>query len=98
MLIVFAFSITPRKYLHDIVANHKDSFFVSGDDGALALHKAAVNCHTDSIVAESPFANDAVEINISTPVIFSEKQPAIIVSCITAASLFSRLRGPPSLV
>ena len=96
MLIVFAFSVTPRKYLHDLVATHKDTFFNS-TDGVLIFHKASVNCHTENVVAESPFANDAINITISGPLVFVKKQPPVIVSCLTVITCFSRLRGPPCL-
>jgi hypothetical protein len=54
VLVLFVFSITPKKYLHDLIADHVDAGFTRGTD-APAIKKAEFNCHYDHLVTESPF-------------------------------------------
>jgi hypothetical protein len=54
VLLLFIFSITPKKYLHDLIADHVDAVFARGAD-APAIKKAEFNCHYDHLVTESPF-------------------------------------------
>jgi hypothetical protein len=54
VLLLFIFSITPKKYLHDLIADHVDLSFSRSSD-VPAIKKAEFNCQFDHLVTESPF-------------------------------------------
>ena len=94
---LFAMAATPKKFLHDWAASHKDSSgkFVHGKDAG--LEKARYTCHIDDLVVECPFTGDGLSLSITAPA------PYAITYTVHAAEfywffpLFSSLRGPPSL-
>lgn len=97
ILVVFAFSITPKKVWHDLLANHKDltasNYQISkkGDQ----VHKTVINCNCDQLVVESAF--------VARPSIYSIEVPIIEIDFIVKRNSFSfyssidnfGLRGPP---
>ena len=99
MLMLFAFSITPKKILHDVFANHKDSLVktVRGTDAA-QLTVAGFNCHCDNLVAESPFTDEHTVFEIAAPLAFAEQKSAAIADFNSQSQFFFELRGPPSAI
>jgi hypothetical protein len=55
--VLFAFSITPKIVLHNLVANHKDGKTKTSlpDAYSTQLSKASFNCQCDNLISESPF-------------------------------------------
>ena len=51
---LFVFSITPKKYFHDLIADHTDQYAATHSH-APSLTDAGFNCHFENLVAESPF-------------------------------------------
>jgi len=100
ILMLFAFSITPKKFLHDLVANHRDARYVSikSLDGKDQLGNAGYHCPCDQLVAQTPFVYQTVvfeRIVFSVPAVY---QRAPIVALHTPLPAFSFLRGPPALM
>ena len=54
LLIIFSFSITPRIFLHNWLANHKDAV-VNTTGKVQHINAPVFNCQCDDNVAESPF-------------------------------------------
>lgn len=93
MLLVFAYSITPKIVLHNIVADHVDKNKVLSDSQT-EVSSAGIHCKIDNLVAESPFvAAAAVENSVQSfhSSSFFETQTR----CSSFAQLFAALRGPP---
>jgi hypothetical protein len=74
-LLLFSFCVTPKRFLHDILANHKDA----PSSSAYAVEQVATSgfhCHIDDLVVMAPFLPEIqsadVQINYSSPVRFSE--------------------------
>jgi hypothetical protein len=98
--LVFAFSITPRKTWHDLIAKHQDGKNPSYDYSAKGdqLHKLVIHCSCDLQVAESPFVSVQIGLQLAIP-----NLPA---NCYVATSQdlnflhthFYGLRGPPEAV
>jgi hypothetical protein len=98
--LVFAFSITPRKTWHDLIATHQDGrkpsydFKAKGDQ----LNKTVIHCSCDVQVAESPFLGVHLSLHLGLPALpkiyFSESgnDPYFQIAH------FYGLRGPPALV
>lgn len=95
MLIVFAFSVTPTIFLHNWVANHKDSVKRLSDTDQEQVSKISFNCHCDNIVAESPFTEPVVIIPVPGMQIFSTQKSDKPVHFHSTPQIFHSLRGPP---
>lgn len=71
VLVVFAFSITPKKVWHDLLANHKDlssSYYQIGKKGD-QVHKTVINCNCDQLVVESVFLTKTSIFSIEVPIV-----------------------------
>ena len=96
LLLVFTFSIAPKKYLHDAIANHTDkSIIVAPGDNAQLSHAGFI-CKADNLVAESPFTNEAQHFDFAAVQVFSVKQSLPLYHFYSSAVFFFELRGPPS--
>jgi hypothetical protein len=74
-LLLFSFCITPKRFLHDMLANHKDA----PSSAAHAVEQVATSgfhCHIDDLVVVAPFLPEiqsaVVYVKTSSPVRFSE--------------------------
>ena len=97
MLMLFAFSVTPKLILHDLVANHKDTPLKCSTDNHSQFNVAGFNCGCDNLVVESPFVDTHVAAEIIAPQIFSQHINTEVKSFISVNQFYFELRGPPSL-
>jgi len=97
LLCIFTFSITPKKWLHDIVANHKDSY-ANSIDGKTIRTTAGFHCNCDNLVVQSPFISYDGPAEMNAPAFFVLHQTATISNLISSYHFFSELRGPPTRV
>jgi len=69
MLVVFAFSITPQKNIHDFVAKHIDptTCSVHVNLAIEQLENTSIHCSFDQLVATSPFVQYNFEIVLNAP-------------------------------
>ena len=98
MLLLFAFSVTPKQLLHDAITGHKHRAVKYETAVNFQSPKSNFQCNWNSDVVESPFTSqpdfqithpripNSSHINYYTPGYFS------------ADYFFSSLRGPPSLI
>ena len=53
-LLLFLFSATPKKFLHDLVADHQDFYAaLPGDDPGIS--NSGFDCHIHDLVVSTPF-------------------------------------------
>ncbi|HEX4373418.1 MAG TPA: hypothetical protein VHZ50_08975 [Puia sp.] len=97
MLALFAFSVTPKLILHDIVANHKDTPIKCSTNNNAQFNVAGFNCGCDNLVVESPFVDTHVAAEIIAPQIFSQHINVEVNNFISVNHFYFELRGPPSL-
>lgn len=99
MLLVFAFSITPKKLLHDLVANHKDVKIQTTKTGndLPQLSKAGFHCQCDQLVVQTPFLYKAVTFSLVLPVKAVSRQARPATPIYYPSHSVSFLRGPPVL-
>lgn len=97
MLLLFAFSITPKRWLHDVFASHKDRMAYSLNQEHPSVTAEHINCHCDNIVADSPFtlANPAFAILALSQYPVYTVAPATDAAAPEFATFL--LRGPPSV-
>jgi len=56
-LLLFSFCVTPKRFLHDLLANHRDTER-AGDQPAQQVFAAGFHCHCDDLVVMAPFLAD----------------------------------------
>lgn len=96
LLVLFAFSITPKKTLHDWIVSHTDGAGTAKSDAA-QVTKAGFNCNYQNLVAESPFTADSQYIDLTLPREYAILS-AVLSSRVYATDLFFHsLRGPPAV-
>jgi hypothetical protein len=97
LLVLFAFSIMPRKALHDWIVSHTDGVTAVAKSETVQVGKAGFNCAIQNLVAESPFTADGQSIDFVLPLVH-HAMPGSLPSQIVASSLFFySLRGPPAI-
>ena len=94
MLVLFIFSITPKKYLHDLLADHADYYGAAVKESA-TVSKAGINCHCDSQVVPAPF----LAVSFSPAFELIERDSAYVASYHTLfffnLHITKDSRGPP---
>jgi hypothetical protein len=94
LLIVFAFSITPKRFLHNLFAKHIDSGNKTNDNTQYQLKVSGYNCDTDNLVTESAFDHDPCSFEF--PVLCTYSSYIVrIISFTSVPGIYSLLRGPP---
>ncbi|MGZ5255393.1 MAG: hypothetical protein ACXWV4_13375 [Flavitalea sp.] len=98
MLLIFTFSILPRKYLHDAFSHHTDSFHLYEQDKGATIEQKSFQCDQFIMVAENTFLA-TLPISVEE---FSILTKSEIIS-FYRSNIFSErtstsLRGPPSLL
>jgi len=96
LLLVFTFSIAPKKFLHDAIANHKDKITVLSPGGTLQLSHTGFICKCDNLVAESPFTNELLYFDFAAIRLFSVQPTIPLYHFYSSAVFFFELRGPPA--
>lgn len=97
MLVVFAFSITPQKNIHDFVAKHIDptTCSVHVNLPIEQLENTSIHCSFDQLVATSPFVHYNFEIVLTAPAVaIIKNETGIWRKESTSLSHFDS-RGPP---
>lgn len=97
MLLVFAFSITPQKNIHDFVAKHVDptSCKVHINLPMDQVENASVHCSFDQLVATSPFVHYNFEIPLTLPETVIVKNDVGISFILSTTLSHFDSRGPP---
>jgi hypothetical protein len=96
LLLIFIFSITPKKFLHDAIANHKDKVAVVTAGNEKQLSNSGFICKCDSLVAESPFTNEILYFDLAQFPVFSIQKDTQLYHFYTSDYFFFALRGPPA--
>lgn len=91
---VFALSITPKRFLHNVFAKHIDNKPEKNNDKPYQLTNSGYNCDSDNLVAESTFLNDLTSFQFPLSTTFSSYVVKNI-SFSSISSIYSPLRGPP---
>lgn len=96
MLFIFIFSITPKKILHDLVADHKDTPTLFNHSTTTQLNSNTFNCNCDNLVVELPFVYQNDIIQIINPILYYSFSNNRIYTLCYQTNFDLELRGPPS--
>ena len=94
-LCLFTFCITPKKVLHNWIANHKDQTHFKNNLQNKSVGNAGYHCNTDNLVAESPFESNNIHLPGKVAAVFSDNNNAPTTRLYSVLRLFIPLRGPP---
>ena len=94
ILVLFAFSITPKIFLHALVTHHKDNH-TGTIDAKPRITRSGYNCDCENLVAESTFEYTNAVPEFITPVLFVTHQYIITPFFHSQDSYVAGLRGPP---
>jgi hypothetical protein len=96
MLLLFTFSATPKRWLHDLFAKHTDTYGYISGNGEEAVSAEHFNCHCDNIVVDTPFTfpEPAVLVQPVTSSLVINSPSQEKAPCLVPAA--SSLRGPPA--
>ncbi len=97
MLFVFAFCITPKILLHNLLADHRDAPFSHNHADGSQISKSVFNCNSDNLVVESPFINDYLPVELSAVPKFPDEHIVYLKNFCSGTCLYFELRGPPGL-
>jgi len=97
LLVLFALCVTPKKTLHDLVANHKDSPFASSTSAQQLSSNSGFRCNCDDLVVESPFLSDLPSLEINPALGFSSPVMMPVDDFRFLHHFYFELRGPPSV-
>jgi hypothetical protein len=93
---LFSFCVTPKRFLHDLLANHKDTQ-TSASLPEQQITASGYHCHIDDLVVVTPFlpviqTTEPIQLS-SARLIFSEP----VVSFAFSYTSTSASRGPPAI-
>lgn len=97
LLMLFAFSIMPKKMLHDWIVSHTDGVSVTAKSEVAQVNKAGFNCNCQNLVAESPFTADSQWIDLTLHLSYTTEPGSSPCQVYTADLFFYSLRGPPAI-
>lgn len=97
MLVLFAFSITPKLILHDLFARHKDLAAVSSSDDLARISLSGFRCNCENLVVESPFVAEITNFEIEPRRDLSSPPAGAVSEFHNATHFFPEFRGPPSI-
>lgn len=97
LLVLFAFSIMPKKILHDWIVSHTDGVAAVVKSETAQVGKAGFSCDCQNLVAESPFTADGQSIDFVLPLVYNAMPGSFACQVSTSSLFFYSLRGPPAI-
>lgn len=92
---LFAFSVMPKTYLHDWVANHTDYYSFHSNDETVT--KTGFNCHCDDLVVSAPFTAPPAGFYLNAFLSFTTFVSPAYAFLFANAPATKDSRGPPRL-
>ena len=98
MLMVFSFSITSQKTIHDLFASHSDKVKcdVHKNLPIEQVENASIHCSHDNLVATSPFVDFNFSIELAQPVVNIVTNTHLVCFYFSNNNYALDSRGPPA--
>ena len=98
LLLVCTFSLLPKPFLHELIADHTDYYGSSSEDDATSFHSSGVICHCDDTVVSTAFVHsilhEAITLAIAPTAYLFSNYSCPFSNPITTIDL----RGPPCFI
>jgi hypothetical protein len=95
LLVLFAFCVTPKKIIHDLLADHKDAPFTLAGTAQQQFEYSGFRCNCDNLVVESPFVSDFIPVLIQVERGYIEHPVDRPIPFTVPPHFYFELRGPP---
>ena len=97
MMVVFTFSISSQKTIHDLVAKHADQVKCDVHKSLPIdqVEKSSIHCAQDNLVVASPFADFYFQINLSHPIVAQVRNTRLLAFNFSTQKTVLDSRGPP---
>ena len=95
MLLIFALSVTPKKYFHDIFSHHGDELFQINNSGEKQIENHKFNCGFVNSITLTPFIEPGCIIECNTCEYNNYLVTKTVQPVFVAAIYRFLLRGPP---
>ena len=96
LLCLFTFSATPKQWLHDIFADHKD-FYSNAVGDHIQFIKSGFHCECDNLVVNTPFIHVEGPKELTISKIFPAYEVTDITNWNAGHYFLFHLRGPPAV-
>ena len=96
LLFIFAFSVTPKKLLHDVFANHSDPVAGHSKSISFQLNNAGISCKCENIFAQPMFTYSELGFEINSLPVFGDEDQTYVATFFSTDCFFFELRGPPA--
>jgi len=100
LILLFVFSITPRRILHDYIANHTDSQVspnIDDNHTNSCIRNSGFNCQCDSLVVTTSFLPAFRENILTSSIEFEVFKADKFFNVIPQFIQYRSFRGPPSI-
>lgn len=97
LLLVFSFSAAPKKYLHDLVADHTDYYASHAGNETAVVTKADFNCDCEDLVVSTPFIQTTFLTDFALSTLYQEFIAASYRQFNLTTQYTKDLRGPPAI-
>lgn len=94
---ILVFSITPKKFLHDLIADHTDTLSLPVHDGHDHIDHHGFKCDCDNLVATSPFLYEGIVVAFNSVADLSTFLSVNFPIEATKDIIAETLRGPPAM-
>jgi hypothetical protein len=98
IIMVFAVSIAPKAWFHDLVADHQDLPDCRQTHHSKVLHHQGFNCHFDDVVVTAPFVATGEQPIVFIVIPPHKEETLTYTSPLQSLSQAKEGRGPPCLV
>lgn len=98
LLLVFTFSISSQKAVHDLVAKHSDQVKCEVHKSVPIdqVEKSTVHCTQDNLVVASSFADFSFAIHLTHPAIAQTRNTLLLSFYFSTPNHTLESRGPPT--
>lgn len=99
LLFLFTISITPKIYLHDAIANHKDGVTLCDhpQKTGVCIHQKGYNCDVNDPVVANPYLILPIVNGLSIERVFLDFSTSYSFACIQNCFIHKESRGPPTV-
>lgn len=96
LLLLFSLSMTPKLFIHALVAHHQDVHLSITHDGTDQLNKAGFHCNIENLVVELPCLSFPLSFELEVPQFFRDHRAVERSSFCSSEHFIFGLRGPPA--
>ena len=99
LIIIFSISITPKPFLHKLLAKHTDRHHTcnNADKSAACIHNSFYHCQLDNLVVNTEYFSSHNFPDISLEPFYLQHAATLFSSYSSSVDNVNESRGPPSV-